>query len=174
MANKKTKITQRQALNIIIFAMAFMIVIFIFAGKIIERKLTEQSATAVATPFLSFNFLELNQWQLRFVDSQWQQQPAALSSIQLQQLAQHWQQYTPLTTTIDGPSSLVLSFTIGAEQLTQWQLRLNQTGTSKVYYLLSPTLNAALPIAAQDVAKMFPQVLLSEQQWQLVTAKDKR
>ncbi len=154
MASQKKPLNQRQWLNIMTVATAFMILIFVMVGKVVEKKLTPES---LERPFSNLQKIRIADWNAERNKDGCFQSPNILSTQQCVSLFDAWRNFSPsawLQETQNAETVLNIEITLPSNQQ-QWQLKWNQ-----LTLLQQTDSSQAIILNPAQTSELFPKTLL--------------
>lgn len=154
MASPKKPMTHRQWLNIMTVTTAFMILLFVIVGRIMEQKLTP--AAPPERPFADIQSLSIGDWQATLSETGWKQSPSLLTETELAVMMHHWQKFEPTawSNQLNHPEVLTVAVTINQTTHT-WRLLLGE-----LPLLLTDQRPSAIVLSTSEFNRLFPSNLL--------------
>ncbi len=154
MASSKKPMTQRQWLNIMTVTTAFMILLFVIVGRIMEQKLAP--AEPLDRPFKNIQSLTIADWQVSLSDDGWQQLPEWLTESELTTMMHRWQNFQPTAWSNQSDFPEVLTMTlINSNKTERWRLLLGDMPLLK-----SELQDNAIVLSNSEFNRLFPPALL--------------
>lgn len=154
MASSKKPMTHRQWLNIMTVTTAFMILLFVIVGRIMEQKLTP--AEPPERPFASIQALTVGDWQVTLSPDGWLQRPRLLTETELATMMHHWQQFEPTVWSNQVNHPEVFTVDVTVNQITQrWRLLLGE-----LPLLHTEQQSSAIVLNKSEFNRLFPTNLL--------------
>lgn len=154
MVPQKKPLNQRQWLNIMTVATAFMILIFVMVGKVVEKKLTPESSDR---PFSDMQKIRIADWSAELNKDGCLQSRNILSAQQCLSLFDAWRNFSPsawLQDTRNAETVLNIEITLPSNQQ-QWQLKWNQ-----LTLLQQTDAPRAIILNPAQTSELFPTALL--------------
>ncbi len=135
-------------------ATAFMILIFVMVGKVVEKKLTPESSVR---PFADMQKIRIADWSAEVNNDGCLQSRAVLSPQQCLSLFDAWRNFSPsawLQETQNAETVLNIEITLPSNQQ-QWQLKWNQ-----LTLLQQTDASQAIILNPAQTSQLFPNTLL--------------
>ncbi len=150
MATTNSSLSHRQWLNVIIIAIAFMMLLFVVIGKVMEKKLSSNNSSF---PFERITGIQIEYWQATVRAGEIQQSPELLTQLELSQLFRRWRslQSYAWSNEINDAQALAVTLSFNDRDKEAWRLLLSsppmlqKTNESKALLLDDEKLTQLIP-----------------------------